>query len=124
MNFTWIPFYKEFAEKLLQFQTDRKKLLKLIYNNRATLLVDYLHDEGGKDDLFTDIDPFTTFGIFNRSVKKRIRYAKLFKKLLNISADVPSDFVGIPILNNLKSLFLVLEVIVKIMISRIFGDCL
>ena len=105
MNFTWIPFYKEFAEKLLQFQTDRKKLLKLIYNNRATLLVDYLHDEGGKDDLFTDIDPFTTFGIFNRSVKKRIRYAKLFKKLLNISADVPSDFVGIPILNNLKSLF-------------------
>ena len=105
MNFTWIPFYKEFAEKLLQFQTGRKKLLKLIYNNRATFLVDYLHDEGGKDDLFTDIDPFTTFGIFNRSVKKRIRYAKLFKKLLNISADVPSDFVGIPILNNLKSLF-------------------
>ena len=105
MNFTWIPFYKEFAEKLLQFQTDRKKLLKLIYNNRATFLADYLHDEGGKDDLFTDIDPFTTFGIFNRSVKKRIRYAKLFKKLLNISADVPSDFVGIPVLDNRKSHF-------------------
>lgn len=105
MIFTWIPFYKEFAEKLLQFQTDRKKLLKLIYDNRATLLVDYLHDEGGKDDLFTDIDPFTTFGIFNRSVKKRIRYAKLFKKLLNISADVPSDFVGIPVLDNRKSHF-------------------
>ena len=37
MIFTWIPFYKEFAEKLLQSQTDRKKLLKLIYNNRANL---------------------------------------------------------------------------------------
>ena len=107
MNFTWIPFYKEFAEKLLQFQTDRKKLLKLIYNNRATLLADYLHDEGGKDDLFTDIDPFTTFGIFNRGVKNenRIRSAELFKKLLNISANVPEDFVGIPILNNQKSHF-------------------
>ena len=70
MIFTWIPFYKEFAEKLLQFQTDRKKLLKLIYNNRATLLVDYLHDEGGKDDLFTDIDPFTTFGISIEVLKK------------------------------------------------------
>lgn len=107
MIFTWIPFYKEFAEKLLQFQTDRKKLLKLIYDNRATLLADYLHDEGGKDDLFTDIDPFTTFGIFNRGVKKenRIRSAELFKKLLNISADVPSDFVGIPVLNNQKSHF-------------------
>ena len=107
MNFTWIPFYKEFAEKLLQFQTDRKKLLKLIYNNRATLLADYLHDEGGKDDLFTDIDPFTTFGIFNRGVKQenRIRSAELFKELLNMSANVPEDFVGIPILNNQKSHF-------------------
>ena len=107
MNFTWMPFYKEFAEKLLQFQTDREKLLKLIYDNRATLLADYLHDEGGKDDLFTDIDPFTTFGIFNRGVKNenRIRSAELFKKLLNISADVPSDFVGIPVLNNQKSHF-------------------
>ena len=107
MIFTWMPFYKEFAEKLLQFQTDRKKLLKLIYNNRATLLADYLHDEGGKDDLFTDIDPFTTFGIFNRGVKKenRIRSAELFKDLLNMSANVPEDFVGIPILNNQKSHF-------------------
>lgn len=107
MIFTWMPFYKEFAEKLLQFQTDRKKLLKLIYNNRATLLADYLHDEGGKDDLFTDIDPFTTFGIFNRGVKKenRIRSAELFKDLLNMSANVPKDFVGIPILNNQKSHF-------------------
>lgn len=107
MIFTWIPFYKEFAEKLLQFQTDRKKLLKLIYNNRATLLADYLHDEGGKDDLFTDIDPFTTFGIFNRGVKKenRIRSAELFKDLLNMSTNVPEDFVGIPILNNQKSHF-------------------
>lgn len=107
MIFTWMPFYKEFAEKLLQFQTDRKKLLKLIYNNRATLLADYLHDEGGKDDLFTDIDPFTTFGIFNRGVKKenRIRSAELFKNLLNMSANVPEDFVGIPILNNQKSHF-------------------
>ena len=107
MIFTWMPFYKEFAEKLLQFQTDRKRLLKLIYNNRATLLADYLHDEGGKDDLFTDIDPFTTFGIFNRGVKKenRIRSAELFKDLLNMSANVPEDFVGIPILNNQKSHF-------------------
>ena len=100
-------FLQGVCRKLLQFQTDRKKLLKLIYNNRATLLADYLHDEGGKDDLFTDIDPFTTFGIFNRGVKKenRIRSAELFKELLNMSANVPEDFVGIPILNNQKSHF-------------------
>ena len=107
MRFTWIPFYKEFAEKLLQFQSDRDSLLKLIYDNRAEFLANYLHDEKGENDLCKDIDPFTTFGIFNRGIREhnRIHSAELFKKLLNISANIPSDFVGIPILNNQKSHF-------------------
>ena len=65
MKFTWIQYYKEFAEKLLRFRNDRKPLLKLIYDNKDTLFVNYLHDEKGSDDLLTDIDPFTTFGLFN-----------------------------------------------------------
>ena len=46
-KFTWIPFYKEFAQKLLQFSSDRSGLLKIIYSNRAELLANYLHDNGG-----------------------------------------------------------------------------
>ena len=107
MKFTWIPYYKEFAEKLLQFSQNRDALLKLIYDNREQLLANYLHDEKGEDDLCTDIDPFTTMGLFNRKIKfaNRINSTELFKNLLNISANVPSDFVGIPILNNQMSHF-------------------
>ena len=107
MSFTWVPYYKEFAEKLLQYQENRADLCRLIYDHEDELLINYLHDEGGKDDRFTDIDPFTTFGIFNRGISKKNRAssAALFKRLLNISAEVPSDFDGVPILNNQKSHF-------------------
>lgn len=107
MKFTWIPYYKEFSEKLLKFSEDRKALLKLIYSNRKEFLANYLHDEKGENDFFTDIDPFSTFGLFNRQIKfdNRIRSTKLFKRLLNISSNVPSDFEGIPILNNQMSFF-------------------
>lgn len=107
MSFTWVPYYKEFAEKLLQYQENRASLCRLIYDHEDELLINYLHDEGGKDDKFTDIDPFTTFGIFNRGISKKNRAssAALFKRLLNISAEVPSDFDGVPILNNQKSHF-------------------
>lgn len=107
MNFTWIPYYKELANKLMQFQSNRNQLLDLIYNNRDELLAKYLHDQGGEDDLLVDIDPFTVFGLFNRGIKheNRLNSAKLFKSILDIKADIPKDFEGIPILNNQKSLF-------------------
>ena len=93
-KFTWIPFYKEFAQKLLQFSSDRSGLLKIIYSNRTELLANYLHDNGGVADLLEDIDPFTTMGLFNRGIKQhnRVLSLELFKKLLGISASVPEDF--------------------------------
>ena len=83
MSFTWIPYYKEFAQRLTQFQKDRKRLLNLIYDNRDELLAKYLHDQGGEGDLLEDIDPFTVFGLFNRGIKheNRINSAKLFKQI-------------------------------------------
>lgn len=107
MSFTWIPYYKEFAQRLTQFQKDRKRLLNLIYNYRDELLAKYLHDQGGEGDLLEDIDPFTVFGLFNRGIKheNRINSAKLFKNILDIKADIPKDFEGIPVLNNQKSHF-------------------
>ena len=107
MKFTWIPYYKEFAEKLLDYRNDRASLLKLIYDHRAELLANYLHDENGVEDLCTDIDPFTTFGLFNRGIKlgNRIHTTEVFKSYFNINAEIPKDFEGIPILNNQKSHF-------------------
>lgn len=107
MSFTWIPYYKEFAQRLTQFQKNRKRLLNLIYDNRDELLAKYLHDQGGEGDLLEDIDPFTVFGLFNRGIKheNRINSAKLFKNILDIKVDIPKDFEGIPVLNNQKSHF-------------------
>jgi len=33
MAYTWIPFYKELAQKLLQFKNDRKPLVDFIYSS-------------------------------------------------------------------------------------------
>ena len=79
----------------------------MIYNYRDELLAKYLHDQGGEGDLLEDIDPFTVFGLFNRGIKheNRINSAKLFKNILDIKADIPKDFEGIPVLNNQKSHF-------------------
>lgn len=107
MRYTWIPYYKEFAEKLTQFRNDRKQLLDLIYNNRDVLHAKYFHDQGGEDDLLLDIDPFTVFGLFNRGLKfeRRLNSTKLFKEWLDIKSDIPKDFDGIPVLNNMSSLY-------------------
>lgn len=106
-KYTWIPYYKEFAEKLLQFRSNRKELLVMIYNHRKELHVDYLHDKEGKDDLLTDIDPFSIFGIFNRYIEhlNRLNAVRIFKDLLNLKSPIPDDFEGVPILNNQKSYF-------------------
>ena len=107
MRFTWIPYYKEFADKLLKFRQNRPFLLKSIYDNREDLYASYLHDEGGLNDLCTDIDPFSVFGLFNRGIREdnRKNSTRVFKELLEISADIPNDFEGVPVMNNQKSYF-------------------
>lgn len=103
-NFTWIPFYMEMADKLLTYKDNRKPLLHLIYA-LGPKYVGYIKTDN--DDQVSDIDPFTVFGSFNRKISddKRLCICRYFKKNLNIKADIPSDFTGIPILNPLKSVF-------------------
>ena len=62
--------------------------------------------EGGKL-LLTEIDPFTFFGVFNRGITNENRIAILaaIKELLGATAPLPSDFEGVPILNNMRSWF-------------------
>ena len=103
-NFTWIPFYEEFADKLLPYKVDRIALILLIkkvYSDLGMKLPKLDYDEP------VDIDPFTVFGLFNKGITdaNRIKIIKGFKKLLNISADVPTDFSGIPVVNNLSATF-------------------
>lgn len=106
-QFTWIPFYKEIAQKLLAYRKDRTTLLSYIYSKREELQINYLHDKEGSNDLCPDIDPFTVMGIFNRGIKSenRIKITRQFATFFKVQAEVPTDFEGIPLLNNQMSHF-------------------
>ena len=103
-KFSWISFYKEFADNLLAYKADRKTLLNYIYTLDSKY-TGYLHEEDGRP--LDDICPFTVMGIFNRGTtnSNRIIIATEFKDFLDIKASVPTEFDGIPVLNNQKSHF-------------------
>lgn len=106
VNFTWIPFYKEFANKLLEYQNNRPELInkiKDIFLRMSNLTLPTLE----RDNNIIDIDPFTVFGLFNKGItnNNRLELISLVKESFNINADIPKDFNGIPVLNNQKSTF-------------------
>ena len=107
MAFTWIPFYKEFAQKLLQFRNDRKPLIDWIYSNIKSEYIKHLKDapDGRR---VADIDPFTVYAIFNRGIAhdKRIDICQTIKDYHNISSPVPEDFYGIPVMNTQRTNFM------------------
>ena len=109
MAFTWIPFYKELAQKLLLFKNDRKPLVHLIYSELSTVgsksLVDYIHMEDGSK--VKDIDPFSVFAIFNRNLKhvNRVAFLQKLKDRFNLQTEIPTDFDGIPTVNSQRAFF-------------------
>ena len=105
MQYDWIDFYTEFATKLLPFKTDRKALIQKIYAVYDTAGMSVPKLESG--DEIIDIDPFTIFGTFNKGITNANRIAILngIASEFDVSAAVPSNFGGIPVLNNLKATF-------------------
>lgn len=110
-NFNWVNFYKELAYKLLEYKDNRSALLDWIYSDLANVteksFVDYLHLQDGSK--LKDIDPFSVFAIFNRNTKWKTRSKLLeaFKSKFNIEYDVPTNFSGIPTMDNRHSMFFV-----------------
>ena len=106
MDFTWIAFYKEFAQKLLQFRNDRTPLVNWIYDNLQGH-IKYLKDAPDGSRL-PDLDPFTVFAIINRQITydKKKEICNKLKQFLHISAAIPQDFHGVPEMNNMLSSFL------------------
>jgi len=104
-NFTWTEFYSEFATSLLKYADNRASLIeniKQIYIN-AEIKLPTLERENN----IVDIDPFTIFGLFNKGITDNNRIAILsqIKELFEISADVPTNFDGIPVMNNMSATF-------------------
>ncbi|WP_278656593.1 AAA family ATPase [Paraclostridium bifermentans] len=101
----WGDFYQEFANKILQYKNNRKDLITIIRKVYDNINIKLPTLE--KDNNIVDIDPFTVFGLFNKGIKDENRTIIIteFAKLLNINLEVPTDFSGIPLLNNMSSTF-------------------
>jgi 5-methylcytosine-specific restriction protein B len=109
-NFSWIPIYQELAEKLSGWQDRQSELITFLETLRTEgYVITPLNDKNtdGARFLLSEIDPFTFFGVFNRGIRQDQRKAILarMKEFFALSHDVPEDFNGIPILNNMKSWF-------------------
>jgi 5-methylcytosine-specific restriction enzyme B len=68
-----------------------------------------MQDKNRDDErvLLTEIDPFTFFSAFNRQIRDENRIAILaqVKKHFGLQSPLPSDFDGIPVVNNQSSWF-------------------
>lgn len=108
-QFNWVNFYMEFATKLLEYKADRTSLIEKLQNMYSNIGMELPKLE--KDDIPKDIDPFTIFGLFNKKITdaKRISILSGIKDAFGITANVPDDFFGIPILHPLMSTFYAFE---------------
>ncbi len=109
-RFTWKPFYRELAVKLVPYRDRQVELINFLDGLRSKgLAVTPLDDkdESGQRHLLREIDPFTFFGVFNRGISDKNRKLLLeeVKRFFGVEAAVPEDFSGIPILNNQRSWF-------------------
>lgn len=109
-NFTWIPFYKELAQKLIAFKDRQSELIDFLRDLKAEGLPSIpLHDKNnnGEDIKLTDIDPFSFFASFNRGINEenRLKILRAIKAKFEIESKIPNDFAGIPVVDNRKSCF-------------------
>ena len=105
-QFDWVPFYKELADKLLQYKDNRPSLIDKVRQIYTVTGIGMPTLE--QDDHIDDLDPFTLFGLFNKTSMKtanRIKIIKAIAQLFDVSAPVPSAFDSIPLLNPLNATF-------------------
>lgn len=104
-QFKWIDFYTEFATKLRSYKKERKELIQKIQKVYDSIGIKLPKLEQGGEPI--DIDPFTVFGMFNKGITEanRISILEGIKGEFSVTAAVPDNFDGIPVLNNLKATF-------------------
>ena len=105
-QFDWVDYYKEFAGILLGYKDNRQELIPKVKQifSATGLSMPTLE----KDNELTDIDPFTVFGLFNKSSMKesnRIKILSAVADIFQIHTPVPGSFASIPVLNNQNATF-------------------
>ncbi|SDN10060.1 AAA family ATPase [Acetanaerobacterium elongatum] len=108
--YQWVPFYEALADKLLTYSNKRDELFALMKKlSSEQPLMKYLHFE--REDWWGprrhQIDPFSVIGVMNRGTTdaNRIVLAKVLANAFDIRMPAPTQFAGIPVLNNMNSFF-------------------
>jgi 5-methylcytosine-specific restriction protein B len=105
-QFDWVDFYKELSGKLLTYKDNRQALIEKVKRIFSDTGINMPTLE--KDNQLVDIDPFTVFGLFNKSSMKeanRVKIITAVKDLFGIAAPIPTSFASIPVLNNQNATF-------------------
>lgn len=100
-RFDWVDFYKEFANVLLQYKNNREILVEKV--EKIYELTGIYMPTLERNRKLIDIDPFTIFGLFNKSsmtIDNRNKIISTVANLFDIKAPIPTSFDGIPLLNN------------------------
>ena len=109
-QYQWVTFYEEFADKLHTYENRKDELfeiMKILQTNHS--LFEFLHFE--KNEWWSGrnyhVDPFTVMAAMNRGIsdKNRTKVAEIYAETFGIDTPVPSDFAGIPVVNNMSSFF-------------------
>ncbi|SHJ99863.1 AAA domain (dynein-related subfamily) [Desulfatibacillum alkenivorans DSM 16219] len=108
--YSWIPFYEELAEKLVDYKDRQPKLIEFLKQMKSEgAKIFPLRDKGadGASMNLEEIDPFTFLATANRGITEDNRKAILrrFKEVFQLTAEVPGDFSGVPRVNNLNAWF-------------------
>ena len=109
-QFTWIPIYQELAHELANWENRQPELISFLEELRTQgFVITPLHDKDGDGARFLlkEIDPFTFFGVFNRRIgyDQRALILSKMKQFFGLQSELPEDFNGVPVLNNMKSWF-------------------
>ena len=105
-QYDWVDFYKEFSHLLLAYKNNRQELIdkvKSIFSNTGINLPTL-----EKDNQIVDIDPFTVFGLFNKSSMKETNRVKIISAVaekFGVQTAIPTSFDSIPVLNNQNATF-------------------
>lgn len=104
-RFTWIDFYSAFANKLAAFRHDRSALIGVIRDAYAAAGMKL--PKLDSTDVPIDIDPFTVYGLFSKGLtdENRRKIIAALAAAFDVDADAPTDFDGIPLVNNLNATF-------------------
>ncbi len=109
-EFSWIKIYSEIAHKMTEYKTHSSDLVEILVNmSKDELVILPFNDKDAAGNIFTleQIDPFTFFSNFNRGTtdENRKQILAYLKKMWSLKSEVPTDFSGIPVVNNRNSWF-------------------